>query len=142
MPAMRATFERHVVGALASLLLGAALMVPAHAQSATSPLVITATVVNSCSFDSTATELLSITCSMQTPVAAATAGAPAASGGAPAALSFQANAGTSPPLSSTKFCNFLATEQLENASFNQFALDVSHHTAGPASYYSTMQVCF
>jgi hypothetical protein len=36
----------------------------------------------------------------------------------------------------------LGTSKLENASFNEFNLDVSRHTAGSAAYYSTMQVCF
>ncbi len=124
-----------------SLLLATGATIPrGHAETTTSQLMITVNVINSCSFDSSTTAPLSITCSMQTPVAASSSGVPAGVG-ATGASSTPANT-VSPLHVTSKFCNFLATEQLENASFNQFSLDMAGHTAGPESYYSTMQVCF
>jgi len=125
-----------------TLLANAAMLPPAYAQTTTSKLYITATVINSCSFDSTATELMSITCSMQTPVVAAATSTTAGTGGTPVPLSLKNNATTLPLLATTKFCNFLGTSKLENASFNEFTLDLSRQVAGSAAYYSTMQVCF
>ncbi len=123
------------------LLLATGAMMPrGHAETTTSQLMVTVNVIDSCSFDSTTTALLAITCSMQTPVAESSSGAPAGVGAA-GASSTPANT-VSPLRVTSKFCNFLATAQLENASFNQFALDIAQHTTGPASYYSTMQVCF
>jgi hypothetical protein len=125
------------------VLTNAAMLPPAQAQTISiSKLYITATVINSCSFDSTATELMSITCSMQTPVVAAATGTTAGTGGTPVPLSLKNTTTTLPLLATTKFCNFLGTSKLENASFNEFTLDIARHTAGSAAYYSTMQVCF
>jgi len=129
------------------LLLANASMLPAAqaqttSQSATSNVYITATVINSCSFDSTATELMSITCSMQTPVVAAATGTTAGTGGTPVSFSFKNTTTKQPLLATTKFCNFLGTTKLENASFNEFTLDISRQTAGSSAYYSTLQVCF
>jgi hypothetical protein len=45
-------------------------------------------------------------------------------------------------LPTTKLCNFLAIARLENASFNQYSLNITQMTTGPQRYYSTMQVCF
>jgi len=139
---MRATYRSWVCG----LVLIRATMPAAQAQtttqSVTANVYITATVINSCSFDSTAAELLSITCSMQTPIAASSAAPTVTSGGTEISLSVTTNAPNQTPLETTKFCNFLAAERLENASFNQFTSDISRNAAEPVSYYSTLQVCF
>ncbi len=118
-------------------------MTAARAQTSTtsSPFMVTANVINSCSFDSTTSQTLAITCSTQTPVAASSTGTPASSA-APVAQSSTVSNGASVRLPTTKLCNFLAIARLENASFNQYSLDITQMTTGPQRYYSTMQVCF
>lgn len=109
----------------------------ASGQTSTSMLYVTVQVTNSCSFDATLNDLLSVTCSIETPMVTAVAGAPAAVAGGPGAV-----ASLGADKSKIKLCNALASSILENGSFNQFAADIARKTQLPARYISTYQVCF
>jgi len=137
----------------------AQLGVPASArgQSVTTSLNISADVANSCSFDSSDSALLSVTCAVQTPIAASSTNTTTPIGTAAGTASGALDAAASPvsfspasgvasdastaKKSTVKVCNFLATAEMENDSFNQFVSDIHQHAA-PQSYYSTYQVCF
>jgi len=125
---------------LARLVLTSSLLFVAHGasgQTSTSTLYVTVQVTNSCSFDSTVSDLLSVTCSIETPMVTAVAGAPAAVAGGPGAV-----ASLGADKSKIKLCNALASSILENGSFNQFAADVARKSELPSRYISTYQVCF
>jgi hypothetical protein len=113
-------------------------------HSVTSELFVTATVENSCSVDSSAMALVSVTCSLDTPLVAASVGSTGRTGGTASntPATTLASAAKTHSQYELRLCNFLASEQLENSSFNQFALNIDHRTAGPEKYYSTLQVCF
>jgi cell division septation protein DedD len=113
---------------------------------------ISANVVSSCSFDSTASSLLSVTCALDTPVAtssvAADPGAPQATtpntagGSSPTPTTGTPIAATTPAKSTPKLCNALAASKLENQSFNQFIAALERKSDAPPRYFSTFQVCF
>jgi hypothetical protein len=118
---------------------------PAIAQTANAEILVTAQVTNYCSIDSTALDLLSVTCSLDTPTVASATGATQASttqSGAGLTAFTQGPANSDPPKTPAKPCDTLAAEKLENDSFNQFALNMAGHSSGPAQYFSTFEVCF
>jgi hypothetical protein len=125
---------------LARLVLASSLFFVANGasgQTTTSTLFVTVQVTNSCSFDSTVSDLLSVTCSIETPMVTSVVGAPVSLAGD------TSTAGSpSSDKSKIKLCNALASSVLENGSFNQFAADVARKSELPSRYISTYQVCF
>jgi hypothetical protein len=136
-------------GRLIPWALAVLVILPAHAarQTNASPLEITAQVVDYCTFDSSAYDLLSTWCSLNTPMLASpsgdfssgttNAGGTANSSGTPNNLST-----ASGKKQALKLCDSLESAMLENASFNQFHADVSHLSDAPPTYYSTYNICF
>ncbi len=112
-------------------------------QTASVEINVSAQVTSSCSFNSSANALLSVTCSLSTPMAAAPVAATTVPDQIVGLAQFVESApGNAPPKAAAKLCNVLASEQLENQSFNQFVLDIAGRSAGPARYFSTFEVCF
>lgn len=112
-----------------------------HGQTASSELLVTAQVINSCSFDTTMMDLLSVTCSLDTPMATSIVAASTAFSGNGANITTP-NDASGVQKSTIKLCNSLASSILENGSFNQFTADVTHKSQIPSRYFSTFQVCF
>jgi len=129
---------------LARLALASSFVLAAHGasgQTSTSLLYVTAQVTNSCSFDTTMSDLLSVKCSVETPMVTSLLGSPVSVAGN---ISGEAAAPSSPGTdrSKVKLCNALASSIIENGSFNQFAADIARKSEVPSNYISTYQVCF